>query len=69
MSDVAMTLATEGIRTCCNCSSTLVLIRINIGINGQEATPATLNEWLIGHGGYISGDLLVWNGKNEIYQR
>jgi len=27
---------------------------------GKNFNPSTLNTWLKGHGGYVSGDLLVW---------
>lgn len=29
-------------------------------------TPSTLNTWLKGHGGYVSGDLFVWASINPL---
>ena len=28
--------------------------------------PGTLNTWLKGHGGYVSGDLFVWGSVNSL---
>lgn len=33
---------------------------------GKNYNPSTLNAWLKGHGGYVSGDLFVWNSINAI---
>ncbi|TNV71894.1 hypothetical protein FGO68_gene14227 [Halteria grandinella] len=29
-------------------------------IDGKASNPGTLNAWLRGHGGYVSGNLFVW---------
>lgn len=33
---------------------------------GKGYTPDTLNTWLKGHGGYVSGDLFVWGSVKSI---
>lgn len=33
---------------------------------GKSYTPSTLNTWLKGHGGYVSGDLFVWASVNAL---
>lgn len=33
---------------------------------GKGYTPSTLNSWLKGHGGYVSGDLFVWGAVNSL---
>ena len=35
-------------------------------INGQTPDPATLNQWLIRNGGFVDGDLLVWNAVSKL---
>jgi hypothetical protein len=36
------------------------------GSKGQAFNPSSLNQWLDGHGGYESGDLLVWGSVNVL---
>lgn len=33
---------------------------------GKSYNPGTLNTWLKGHGGYVSGDLFVWGSVNSL---
>ena len=33
---------------------------------GHSFTPATLNNWLVSHHGYESGDLLVWSAVDSL---
>jgi len=33
---------------------------------GHAFNPSTLNTWLKGHGGYVSGDLFVWGSVNPL---
>ena len=33
---------------------------------GHSYTPSTLNTWLKGHGGYVSGDEFVWGSVNSL---
>jgi hypothetical protein len=33
---------------------------------GKSYNPDTLNTWLKGHGGYVSGDLFVWGSVNTL---
>lgn len=33
---------------------------------GKSYNPSTLNTWLKGHGGYVSGDLFVWGSVNAL---
>jgi hypothetical protein len=33
---------------------------------GKNYNPSTLNTWLKGHGGYVSGDLLVWGSVTSL---
>jgi hypothetical protein len=33
---------------------------------GQNYNPGSLNSWLNGHGGYVSGDLFVWASINTL---
>lgn len=33
---------------------------------GNSQNPSTLNTWLKGHGGYVSGDLFVWASVNSL---
>jgi len=33
---------------------------------GKNYNPSSLNTWLKGHGGYVSGDLFVWGSINSL---
>jgi hypothetical protein len=33
---------------------------------GKNYNPGTLNSWLKSHGGYVSGDLIVWSAVSSI---
>ena len=33
---------------------------------GKGYNPSTLNTWLKGHGGYVSGDLFIWASVNSL---
>lgn len=46
---------------CAMSSVAMTLATFHENVNGQTTDPKTLNSWLINHGGYVSGDLLVWN--------
>lgn len=34
---------------------------------GVNVDPGSLNSWLTSHGGYASGDLLVWSASNAFH--
>jgi len=46
---------------CAMSDVSMILASEGISIDGQESTPGSLNNWLVNHGGYVGGDLLVWN--------
>lgn len=33
---------------------------------GQNYNPSSINKWLKGHGGYVSGDGFVWASVNQL---
>lgn len=51
---------------CAMSSLTMALASYGVKLNGAAVTPSTLNSWLTGHGGYVSGDLLVWAAANQL---
>jgi len=50
------------------CSAGCLMSSVAMGLTGigKTYTPSSLNTWLTGHGGYASGDLLVWAAVNSL---
>jgi len=46
---------------CAMSSVAMILASEHVRITNEVATPLTLNNWLVKHGGYVGGDSLVWN--------
>jgi len=51
---------------CAMTSVTMALATHGAKISGKTITPASMNSWLTSHGGYVSGDLLVWSAVNNL---
>ncbi|TNV75787.1 hypothetical protein FGO68_gene6432 [Halteria grandinella] len=45
---------------CLMSSMSMIINDCHKTIDGKASNPGTLNAWLRGHGGYVSGDLFVW---------
>lgn len=46
----------------CLMSSVAMMLKTHgVSVNGKSADPASLNDYLKSHGGYVSGNLYVWN--------
>lgn len=52
--------------TICSAGCAMSSLAMYLTTRGHSFTPKTLNEWLIGNGGYASGDLLVWSAANKL---
>lgn len=50
------------------CKAGCLMSSASMGLSGvgHAYNPSTLNTWLKGHGGYVSGDLFVWASINPI---
>lgn len=50
------------------CSAGCLMSSASMGLSGlgHAYNPSTLNTWLKGHGGYVSGNLFVWASVNPI---
>jgi hypothetical protein len=50
------------------CKAGCAMSSVSMGLSGcgHAYTPSTLNQWLKGHGGYVSGDLIVWGSVSPI---
>lgn len=50
------------------CSAGCLMSSASMALNaiGQNYNPSSLNTWLKGHGGYVSGDLFVWASINSL---
>lgn len=46
--------------TICKAGCAMSSLAMGLAGIGKSFNPSTLNTWLKGHGGYVSGDLLVW---------
>jgi hypothetical protein len=57
------TICTAG---CAMSSVSMILASENIKVDGKRADPGTLNDWLTRNGGYVDGDLLVWDAVSKL---
>lgn len=46
--------------TICSAGCAMSSVAMGLAGVGKNYNPSTLNQWLKGHGGYVSGDLIVW---------
>lgn len=47
-------------------SLAMVLYGYKIEVGSEDSNPETLNNWLKLHGGYVSGDVIVWSAVNAL---
>lgn len=52
--------------TICKAGCLMSSVAMALSGTGHDYNPSTLNKWLKGHGGYVSGDLFVWASVNPI---
>ena len=52
--------------TICKAGCAMSSLAMGLAGTGKGYNPGTLNSWLKGHGGYVSGDLLVWGAVSSI---
>jgi hypothetical protein len=52
--------------TICKAGCTMSSASMALAGTGHAFNPSTLNTWLKGHGGYVSGDLFVWGSINAL---
>jgi hypothetical protein len=52
--------------TICKAGCAMSSLAMALAGTGHNYNPSTLNAWLKGHGGYVSGDLLVWGSVNSL---
>lgn len=52
--------------TICKAGCLMSSVAMALAGTGHNYNPSTLNHWLKGHGGYVSGDLFVWGSVNPI---
>jgi len=52
--------------TICKAGCLMSSVAMALSGTGHTYTPSTLNTWLKGHGGYVSGDLFVWGSVNSL---
>lgn len=53
-------------KTICQAGCLMSSAAMALSGTGHHYTPDTLNAWLKGHGGYVSGDEFVWNSIHSI---
>jgi len=53
-------LGTDPVDTIGSSGCALTAVTMVTAAFGHQTTPAALNRWLTGHGGYIQNDLLLW---------
>ena len=53
-------LGTSPTNTICKAGCLMSSVAMSLSGIGKDYNPSTLNTWLKGHGGYVSGDLFVW---------
>ena len=51
-------------QTICQAGCAMSSTAMYLSARGHNENPATLNNWLVGHGGYVQGDELVWSSVN-----
>lgn len=59
-------LGTSPTNTICSAGCLMSSAAMALKAIGSNQNPSTLNAWLIGHGGYVSGDLFVWASINPL---
>lgn len=52
--------------TICKAGCLMSSVAMALSGIGKSYNPGTLNTWLKGHGGYVSGDLFVWGSVNSL---
>ena len=52
--------------TICKAGCLMSSVSMALSGIGKGYNPGTLNTWLKGHGGYVSGDLFVWGSVNSL---
>jgi hypothetical protein len=52
--------------TICSAGCLMSSASMALAGTGHNYNPSTLNQWLKGHGGYVSGDLFVWGAINSL---
>jgi hypothetical protein len=52
--------------TICKAGCAMSSVSMGLAGIGKNYNPGTLNTWLKGHGGYVSGDLIVWGSVSPI---
>jgi hypothetical protein len=52
--------------TICKAGCLMSSIAMALSGIGKNYNPGTLNTWLKGHGGYVSGDLFVWGSVSSL---
>ena len=52
--------------TICSAGCAMSSVAMGLAGVGKNYNPGTLNDWLKGHGGYVSGDLIVWGSVSPI---
>jgi hypothetical protein len=52
--------------TICKAGCLMSSVAMALAGIGKSYNPSTLNTWLKGHGGYVSGDLFVWASVNPL---
>ncbi|MCB0369154.1 MAG: C39 family peptidase [Bdellovibrionales bacterium] len=52
--------------TICKAGCLMSSVAMALSGIGKSYNPSTLNTWLKGHGGYVSGDLFVWGSVNSL---
>ena len=52
--------------TICKAGCLMSSVAMALAGTGHNYNPSTLNSWLKGHGGYVSGDSFVWASVNSI---
>lgn len=52
--------------TICKAGCAMSSLAMGLAGTGHNYNPSTLNTWLKGHGGYVSGDLLVWGSVTPL---
>lgn len=52
--------------TICKAGCLMSSVSMALAGIGKSYNPGSLNTWLKGHGGYVSGDLFVWGSVNSL---
>ena len=52
--------------TICKAGCAMSSLAMGLAGTGHNYNPSSLNQWLKGNGGYVSGDLLVWGSVTRL---